>query len=76
MSMLMSFLISREDKERAETEDTNFKSLVFANDPTLYKSLFAESEELTEKDFVEMQPQDEDELKAVLDDMRRMGVLD
>ena len=76
MSMLMSFLISREDKEQAETEDTNFKSMVFANDLTLYKSLFAESEELTDEDFVEMQPQDEDELKAVLDDMRRMGVLD
>lgn len=77
MSKLLSFLLRMEDKERYEVDETNFKSMVFANSPELYGKLFEDDIKNPEEDleFIEMQPQDENELADVLEEMKQMGVL-
>lgn len=77
MSKLLSFLLRMEDKERYELDETQFKSMVFANSPELYGKLFEEDLKNPEEDleFIEMQPQDENELASVLEEMKSMGVL-
>lgn len=58
-------------------DEANFKSMVFANSPELYGKLFEEDLKNPEEDldFIEMQPQDENELASVLEEMKKMGVL-
>lgn len=53
--------------------------MLFANNPTLYGEMYKDELEQTNQsdmDFIEMQPQSEEELKDILADMRSLGVLD
>ena len=74
MTKLLSFLIRREDQREYETSDAEFRSLVFANNPTLYNKMFAEPENPVEDaEFIEMQPDNVDELQEMVDEMKRLG---
>lgn len=62
---------TREGELQAEA---NFKDLVFANNPKLYEALFGfdevTDEELEAEDFGWIQPQNENEARALLDDLQ------
>jgi len=74
MSKLLSFLIRKEDESQFETSDAEFKGLVFANSPELYNQIFKdEMAQVDDMEFIEMQPDNVDELQAMVDDMKRMG---
>lgn len=74
MSKLLSFLIRKEDQQEFESTDAEFRSLVFANNPELYNKMFPTKENSPEDmEFIEMQPDNVDELQSMVDEMKRMG---
>lgn len=59
-----------------EKADTDFKHQVFANNPPLYKQLFADEDTLDEDEINYVTPKDESEFNTMLKDLKSFGIID
>lgn len=67
-------MMSQDAKSEAEAKEQSFKNQVFANDPELYKAMFAEDQVVDENELEYIIPEDEDEFKSMLRELKSLGV--
>lgn len=72
---LLTYVIYREQKTEVEDDEMDFKNLVFANNPEMYREMFPEDFRPKDEDLDWLVPESEEEVGELLEELRAAGVV-